>query len=86
MKANLAAHRQMAANMLAQMNGEMRAMNMSADAAWTALVDSVRQDLVRLPDASGAQLKTLVAAHHARMERLMTIHRDMMSKMSGGRQ
>ncbi|HWG32546.1 MAG TPA: hypothetical protein VN650_00165, partial [Gemmatimonadaceae bacterium] len=71
MKAMMASHRQMAGNMLAQMNSEMRSMNMSADPAWTALVDSVRQDLVRMPDVSGPQLKTFMTAHHARMDRLM---------------
>ena len=42
-------HRQMVANMLAEMNREMREMNMSGDAAWGAAVDSLRQDLVRMP-------------------------------------
>ena len=83
MKSTMAAHRQMAGNMLAQMNSEMRSMNMSADPAWTALVDSVRQDLVRMPDVSGPQLKTFMTAHHARMDRLMAMHREMMSRMSG---
>jgi hypothetical protein len=83
MEAMMGAHRQMAANMLAQMNSEMRSMNMSPDAAWTALVDSVRQDLVRLPDVPSSQLKTFMAAHRARMDRLMTMHRDMMSKAAG---
>jgi hypothetical protein len=32
-------HRQMAANMLAQMNREMDQMNMAADAKWNALAD-----------------------------------------------
>ena len=82
MKSMISMHRQMAANILAQMNSEMRSMNMSGDAAWTALVDSVRQDLVRMPDLSGAQLRTFVTAHRTRMERLMSMHRDMMGKMS----
>ena len=71
MKAMLPMHRQMAANMLAQMNTQMRTMNMPANAAWTATVDSVRQDLVRLPEQSAQQLKDAVPAHHARMMRLM---------------
>jgi hypothetical protein len=82
MKSMMASHRQMAGNMLAQMNSDMRSMNMAGDPAWTALVDSVRQDLVRMPDVSGPQLKTLMSAHQGRMERLMTMHRDMMSRTS----
>jgi len=81
MKAMLPMHRQMAANMLAQMNTKMRTMNMPADVAWTATVDSVRQDLVRLPEQSARQLKDAVPAHHARMMRLMQMHGAMMKGM-----
>ena len=81
MKQMLPMHRQMAANMLSQMNSEMRSMNMAADAAWTATVDSLRGDLVRMPDMSSAELKAMMPAHHARMRRLMQTHRDMMGKM-----
>ena len=81
MKAMLPMHRQMAANMLAQMNTQMRTMNMPANAAWTATVDSVRQDLVRLPEQSAQQLKDAVPAHHARMMRLMQMHGSMMKGM-----
>lgn len=77
----VAMHRQMAANMVAQMNTEMRSMNMPASPGWTALMDSVRQDLVRLPDVSGQQLKTLTTAHYGRLTRLMQQHRDMMKNM-----
>jgi hypothetical protein len=77
-KAMTATHRQMVANMLSQMNGDMRGMNMTADASWTALVDSVRQDLVRLPDLSGAPLKDFLSAHQGRVERLMAMHEKMM--------
>ena len=81
MKAMLPMHRQMAANMLAQMNTQMRTMNMPANAAWTATVDSVRQDLVRLPEQSAQQLKDAMPAHHARMMRLMQMHGGMMREM-----
>ena len=54
MKDMLPMYRQMVANMLAQMNQEMRSMNMPADRAWTATIDSLRQDLVRMPDMSAA--------------------------------
>ena len=79
--AMLSTHRQMAANMLSRMNADMRGMNMSGDAAWNATVDSLRQDLTRMPDLDAAALKSMMPAHHARMMRLMQMHRDMMGKM-----
>ena len=80
MAAMLPMHRQMVGNMLSQMSSDMRAMNMPADAAWTALTDSVRQDLIRLPDMPKAELKQAIPAHHARVTRLMQMHKDMMVK------
>ena len=74
-------HRQMAANIVSQMNTDMRGMNMQSDPRWTALMDSVRQDLSRLPDVPAEQLKTFMSAHHARLSRLMQSHRDMMTSM-----
>jgi hypothetical protein len=84
MAAMLPMHRQMAANMLSKMTADMRSMNMPADAAWTATTDSVRQDLTRLPELSNEQLKQELPAHHARMMRLMQMHKDMMAKMGKG--
>lgn len=81
MKEMLPMHRQMVANMLSQMSSEMRSMNMAANAAWTATADSLRQDLTRMPEMSGQELKAMMPAHHARMMRLMQMHRDMMGKM-----
>lgn len=81
MRSMLPMHRQMAANMLAEMNREMRGMNMSGDAAWTATMDSVRQDLVTLPELSGPELKAFMPAHHRRLMRLMEAHRAMMAHM-----
>jgi hypothetical protein len=77
-KAMLPMHRQMAGNMLSQMNAQMKGMNMPANAAWIATMDSVRQDLVHLPELSAPELKSAMLAHHARMTRLMQMHRDMM--------
>ncbi|MDQ3699240.1 MAG: hypothetical protein M3373_14645 [Gemmatimonadota bacterium] len=81
MQEMLPMHRQMAANMLSQMNSEMRSMNMAADAKWSATVDSIRQDLIRMPDMGAQELKAMMPAHHARMTRLMQMHRDMMERM-----
>jgi len=74
-------HRQMTADMLAEMNREMWAMNMAGDAAWTATVDSLRDDLVRMPEMSGEELRALLPAHAARVERLMAAHQSMMAAM-----
>jgi len=79
MKAMLPAHRQMVANMLSRMNGDMRQMGMQSDAKWTALADSVRRDLVRMPDMSAAELRSAMPAHGARVMRLMQMHRSMIS-------
>ena len=79
--AMLPSHRQMVANMLSRMNTDMRGMNMPGDAAWNATADSLRQDLTRMPELDAAALKSMMPAHHARMMRLMQMHRDMMGKM-----
>ena len=81
MKAMLPAHRQMVANMLSQMNADMRKMNIGGDARWNALADSIRQDLTRMPDITRAQLKSFMPQHGARVMRLMDMHRSMMGGM-----
>lgn len=81
MKAMMQSHRQMAANMLSQMNQQMRSMNMPADTAWNALADSLRADLTRLPELSGAGLQRLMTEHHQRINRLMDMHAAMMKNM-----
>jgi aryl-alcohol dehydrogenase-like predicted oxidoreductase len=78
MKAMLPMHRQMVANMLAQMNQQMQSMHMPADTKWTALADSVRQDLVRMPGMSDQALKGFMPPHQARVMRLMAMHQQMM--------
>lgn len=77
-RAMMPMHRQMVANMISQMNREMRDMNMSGDAAWTATMDSVRQDLVRLPELNAAELRDFMPAHRTRVMRLMDMHGRMM--------
>jgi hypothetical protein len=74
-------HRQMTANMLARMNREMRGMNMTADADWNATVDSLREDLIRMPEMGAAELQAWMPEHGARVERLMEMHRGMMEEM-----
>lgn len=78
MQAMLPMHRQMTANMLSTMNREMRDMNMAADSDWSMTMDSVRQDLVRMPEMSEQELRALMPAHRDRLVRLMEMHRSMM--------
>lgn len=81
MRALTPMHRQMVANLISQMNREMRDMNMTGDAAWTATMDSVRQDLVRQPDMGAAELRDFFPAHRTRVMRLVDSHRAMMQNM-----
>lgn len=74
----LPAHREIVANLLAGMEADMRRMNMQPDAEWTALTDSVRKDLVRMPEISTGDLRSLMPEHGARVMRLMQMHRSMM--------
>lgn len=80
--AMLPRHRQLVANMLARMNGEMRDMQMPSDGEWSATVDSLRADLIRLPELNGAELKAMMPAHLARVTRLNAMHAGMMRGMA----
>ena len=81
LKAMLPMHRQMAANLIASFNKEMRDMNMAADAAWNATIDSLRTDLRVLPDLSASELQTRMPAHEGRITRLIQMHQTMMKNM-----
>ncbi len=76
------AHRQMVANMLAQMNREMSDMNMEADSAWTETVDSLRDDLRKMRAMDRRALAALMPAHRARVLRLADMHQSMMPTMT----
>ena len=71
-------HRQMASDMLAQMNKEMADMKMPADARWSGLMDSLRQDLARMLEMSAGEVATIMPAHHGRLTRLMDLHHERM--------
>ena len=77
----LAQHRQMVANMLAQMNREMSSMNMASDVAWNSTVDSIRSDLTSMPGMTSAELAMIMPDHRTRVERLMSMHAAMMGRM-----
>jgi hypothetical protein len=78
MAAAMATHQELASRMMNAMGADMQGMNLQPDSAWTALGDSLRQDLTELPGLSGAALQGHMQAHIARMRRMMTMHQGMM--------
>jgi hypothetical protein len=80
MSAMMTAHDQMMSQMMDRMGADMRSMNMSGDAKWNALVDSVKADLAELPGLQGTKLAARMKAHAGRVERLMAMHEDMMKR------
>ena len=74
----------MVANLMSQCNDEMRTMHMPTDPTWQATTDSLRRDLIRLPDMTASQLRAFMPKHAARILRLMDMHRSMMSSMKTG--
>lgn len=74
-------HRQLVANMIARMNREMRDMDMAGNTEWNETVQSLRDDLVRLPEMTGDEIRTFLPEHQARLERLAGMHRSMMGSM-----
>ena len=54
---------------------------MQADPLWQATVDSLRNDLTRMPDLSARELAALMPEHRTRVMRLMEMHRGMMQGM-----
>lgn len=81
MRAMVDRHRQMVANLMARFNGEMSEMGMPGDTAWSALMDSLRADLIAMPDMGAEELQTMMPEHRARVMRLMGMHESMMSEM-----
>ena len=79
MSAMMSTHRQMVANMLAQMNRDMQQMHMAADASWTALADSVRTDLTKMANMNRRDMAGFMNGHMGRARRLMELHKRMMT-------
>lgn len=80
-KAMVPEHRQIVANMIAQMNQEMRGMDMADNTEWNSTVAALREDLVRLPEMTAEEIKTFLPEHQTRIDRLVEMHGEMMSKM-----
>ena len=81
LKDMLPEHRQLVANMIAQMNREMREMNMADDTEWNEAVNALRDDLVRLPEMSPDELKAFLPEHQERIDKLAEMHQGMMGGM-----
>jgi len=78
MSGMMASHERMMSQMMDQMGGEMRQMTMSETPEWSALSDSVKQDLAELPGLKGQTLSARMRAHANRVQRLMKGHEQMM--------
>jgi hypothetical protein len=81
MSGMMAAHERMMSQMMDRMGADMRGMNMSGDAKWNALVDSVKADLADLPGLHGKELSARMKAHADRVRRLISMHEGMMRGM-----
>lgn len=55
-------------------------MSMPRTTEWTALIDSIRRDLILLKDRSGADLTRTVIENAARVERAAAIRQRMMDE------
>ena len=77
----MAAHERMMSQMMDQMGGDMRQMKMAETPEWSALIDSVKQDLAELPGLKGRALSTRMRAHTDRVQRLLRAHEGMMKGM-----
>jgi hypothetical protein len=81
MQTMMSRHETMMSQMLDQMGGDMRQMKMAETPAWSALADSVRQDLAALPTLKAQALSARMRAHASRVQRLMGMHEQMMKAM-----
>ena len=80
MSGMMASHERMMSQMMDQMGGEMRQMKMAETPEWSALSDSVKQDLAELPGLQGQALSVRMRAHADRVTRLVAMHQKMMEK------
>ena len=71
-------HRHMLDSVLTGMNDEMRRRKIASTPEWTALADSLRQDLDRMSGMSATEIPAFMRAHRERMMRFMQMHRTMM--------
>ncbi|MEO7474387.1 MAG: hypothetical protein ABIY46_03545 [Gemmatimonadales bacterium] len=80
MQAMMAMHQGMMSRMMDGMGADMRGMRMSGGPEWTALTDSVKEDLAELPNLKGQALAARMRSHAERVRRLMAMHETMMKR------
>ena len=81
MAAMMAMHDGVMSQMMDRMGADMRSMQMSGDAKWNGLVDSIKADLADLPGLQGNELSARMNAHGDRVRRLIAMHEGMMKGM-----
>jgi hypothetical protein len=81
MSGMMGTHERMMSQMMDQMGSEMRQMKMSENKEWSALTDSVKQDLAELPSLKAQALSARMRAHADRVRRLIAAHEQMMKGM-----
>ena len=59
----------------------MNRSDRGSDPNWNALVDSIRADVIRMPELSGVELQALMPDHLGRVTRLLESHGAMMGRM-----
>lgn len=77
-------HRRVLDSVLTSMNDDMRRMNRTPGADWTALADSLRQGMSTMASMNASELQAFTRAHYARMTRLVQMHRSMMGRPPAG--
>jgi hypothetical protein len=80
MQATMAVHQGMMSQLMDGMGADMRSMKMSGTPEWSALTDSVKQDLAELPSLQRQELSARMRAHAERVQRLLAMHEKMMGK------
>jgi hypothetical protein len=81
MSGMMASHERMMSQMMDRMGTDMRQMKMPETPEWSALTDSVKQDLAELPSLKGQALSARMQAHAGRVQRLIAAHEGMMKGM-----
>jgi len=67
----LPAHEALLSEFLTRNDAKMRAMHEQIDPDWLTVIDSVRNDLARMPNMSSAQLHAFFPEHARRVMRIV---------------
>ena len=85
LRAVMPMYREVTDGMLAQMTKEIMDMKVLQDGQWSALMDSVHQDLNTMRCMGGASLERAMAGHAARVARLVALYQSMMQSQRAPR-